>query len=697
LDDNSGESYIEWKNKGNQHAKVGEYQEAIECYSKALEINPKYCDAWNNIGYCLTKLGKIDDAEFCKNKVIQIKEAEERGTDKKILNEEIVPIIQKSPVKQESSKIIGPELPGKNGDPSLTVTPSDITSKTTEETSANEDFCLNCGEKIGDTKSNICPKCGIRLSKLSRFGTSKGTTHPGKIKNPIKAAILSTVWPGMGQTYNGQYGKGFIIILGTIFGLFVFIVPGVIIWLIGIVDAYRISTKMNHGDLPFNDFNLGGTLAFIFVPILLIGIIFSVVYPTNLQDPTHSSQSSSLTNYQTSSTQNYQNLDPPAKNPTITQLVTPTATPNSQKINILTNIVQEYHRTHTYYANDIYVCSDMAADVWNMVETKGINAKIEIGNVEKDIVDASDVNHAWVLAEVNPGEWIALETTGGTLVYRAENPRYYTGYSFPTPKELKEYTQLAQQSESQTLKYNQAAADYNNLLTLISKQPDYYSQSQLISQANSQLEVVNQRAADLSETNQKITQLLSGSSGSQFIKPTILPPTQQSTSTQNSGYITTNDQYFKDHSQVFFSYLETEWDKVNDAIYRGDYDSALQYATKLYDNELKCDETIKDNTGRCVGTNGIHNYNSPLSSELDPVHKEYLEGIGEFKRGAFWTIATLQSRNSGDAVGMSTNYNTATQYLSSAKNHFNQANYGMVGGVYPSYYDTKWVYLSYFR
>jgi hypothetical protein len=185
-------------------------------------------------------------------------------------------------------------------------------------------------------------------------------------------------------------------------------------------------------------------------------------------------------------------------------------------------------------------------------------------------------------------------------------------------------------------------------------------------------------------------------------KTTITPliTATNSINTQKSGVVTTNDQYFKENSKVFLKDLETEWGKVNYGIYYGDYDSASKFATKLYDNELKpdgCDDTTKDNTGRCIGRAGYNNYNSPLSDNLAPVQNEYLEGISDFKRGVFWTIAALQSRNSEDTTGMSTNYNTATQYLSSAKNHFDNANYDMTGGVYPSYYDTKWVYLSYFR
>ena len=30
------------------------------------------------------------------------------------------------------------------------------------------------------------------------------------------------------------------------------------------------------------------------------------------------------------------------------------------------NIVEQYHQTHTYSMTDLFVCADMAMDVWNM-------------------------------------------------------------------------------------------------------------------------------------------------------------------------------------------------------------------------------------------------------------------------------------------------------------------------------------------
>lgn len=122
----------------------------------------------------------------------------------------------------------------------------------------------------------------------------------------------------------------------------------------------------------------------------------------------------------------------------------PTEGEEEQNIRIVKHIVEEYHKTHTYSKPDWFVCFDMAIDVWNMVKTKGINAKLLVGDVEKDVTNIREANHVWVMAETSPNKWIALETTGGFLVCSnqkicpVDNPRYYHGWGFDNPRELKE-------------------------------------------------------------------------------------------------------------------------------------------------------------------------------------------------------------------------------------------------------------------
>ena len=106
------------------------------------------------------------------------------------------------------------------------------------------------------------------------------------------------------------------------------------------------------------------------------------------------------------------------------------------------NIVKRYHETHIYSKHDFFVCSDMALDVWNMLKAQGIDALIQIGNVKTVAEKITDVDHAWVLAETSPGNYLALETTGGYVVLGNDNPLYYKGWSFDNPREYKRFVEL---------------------------------------------------------------------------------------------------------------------------------------------------------------------------------------------------------------------------------------------------------------
>ncbi len=106
------------------------------------------------------------------------------------------------------------------------------------------------------------------------------------------------------------------------------------------------------------------------------------------------------------------------------------------------NIVKRYYETHIYSKYDFFVCSDMALDVWNMLKAQGIDALIQIGNIETPVEDITDADHAWVLAETHLGKYLALETTGGYTVWAEDNSLYYKGWSFDNPREYKRFVEL---------------------------------------------------------------------------------------------------------------------------------------------------------------------------------------------------------------------------------------------------------------
>ena len=61
-----------WYNKGHSLKKLGENQKAIDCFDKALEINPRNTDTWYNKGIALNNLGKKQEAIICFQKFIDL-------------------------------------------------------------------------------------------------------------------------------------------------------------------------------------------------------------------------------------------------------------------------------------------------------------------------------------------------------------------------------------------------------------------------------------------------------------------------------------------------------------------------------------------------------------------------------------------------------------------------------------------------
>jgi len=51
---------------------LGEYKKAIGCFEKAIQINPNYAAAYNNLGNALKELGEYQKAISCYEKAIEI-------------------------------------------------------------------------------------------------------------------------------------------------------------------------------------------------------------------------------------------------------------------------------------------------------------------------------------------------------------------------------------------------------------------------------------------------------------------------------------------------------------------------------------------------------------------------------------------------------------------------------------------------
>jgi tetratricopeptide (TPR) repeat protein len=61
-----------WSNRGTALANLGKYQQAIECFDKAIEINPDDISIWNSKGTAFHYLSKYQQAIECFDKAIEI-------------------------------------------------------------------------------------------------------------------------------------------------------------------------------------------------------------------------------------------------------------------------------------------------------------------------------------------------------------------------------------------------------------------------------------------------------------------------------------------------------------------------------------------------------------------------------------------------------------------------------------------------
>lgn len=61
-----------WNDKGVTFGRLGRHEEGLDVFSKAIEINPQYAGAWYNKGVALYELGRHQEALDAYNKAIEI-------------------------------------------------------------------------------------------------------------------------------------------------------------------------------------------------------------------------------------------------------------------------------------------------------------------------------------------------------------------------------------------------------------------------------------------------------------------------------------------------------------------------------------------------------------------------------------------------------------------------------------------------
>lgn len=196
-----------WKEAGDTHFHKGEFDSAKKCYAHAIEIDPAYEAAWNNLGFTFMKLGQVDEAKQINDRLKMMREK------KTHIDPNIAPIVD--------------------------------------------------------------------LPEFSTQESGGPSSLPAGQKRPGIAALLSAIFPGLGQVYNGENLKGVLVFLGFIAGIVFMLIPGIIVWVVGIADAYRNAKRMNAGTIPSRPTNRKNMVFFaggVIVLTALLLIIAAYVY-----------------------------------------------------------------------------------------------------------------------------------------------------------------------------------------------------------------------------------------------------------------------------------------------------------------------------------------------------------------------------------------------------------------------------------
>jgi DNA repair exonuclease SbcCD ATPase subunit len=170
-------------------------------------------------------------------------------------------------------------------------------------------------------------------------------------------------------------------------------------------------------------------------------------------------------------------------------------------------IVKYYHDTHQYSTTDLFICSDMSSEVWNMLKAQGISARVVVGDIHNAISDILLSDHAWVLAEVAPGEYLALETTGGRVVPESENPLYYKGWYFSSPADLKRHNQLVREYNVRVGIHNDLAAEDRAVVEEHNQTTNPQTADKLKAVHDKLVELIEQQQADLNNLMNEINGL----------------------------------------------------------------------------------------------------------------------------------------------------------------------------------------------
>ena len=142
-------------------------------------------------------------------------------------------------------------------------------------------YCSECGKPLENETSKFCNNCGANVDTSNTLNVAEKKVSIQEIreeKNPFLAALCSFFIPGLGQVYDGETARGVGIFFGTLIGLFIFIIPGLAVWVVGMIDAYSTAKKMNLGEIPFKPTNTAHMILFFILVALITAVVIFFVF-----------------------------------------------------------------------------------------------------------------------------------------------------------------------------------------------------------------------------------------------------------------------------------------------------------------------------------------------------------------------------------------------------------------------------------
>jgi TM2 domain-containing membrane protein YozV/ribosomal protein L40E len=134
---------------------------------------------------------------------------------------------------------------------------SEPSDSPTSERGPDEVFCRDCGAVISE-QAEICPECGVRQRDPPKSSVDDAVEDLFEGGNPFVAAVLSAIFPGLGQIYNRELGKGLAVIVASFLAaLSALVLIGFVlfpaVWLYAVWDAYTVADRQREAATATED------------------------------------------------------------------------------------------------------------------------------------------------------------------------------------------------------------------------------------------------------------------------------------------------------------------------------------------------------------------------------------------------------------------------------------------------------------